>query len=93
MKFHHFLLRIRKIIEIGYIASAGKRKKNNMGVARVIYYNRKWLDDTIWMHTQIKANNNNNNSIIMIYPRKYCCYSTNASGTKQMSETNNSNWT
>ena len=44
------------------------------------------------MHTQIKANNNNNNnSIIMIYPRKYCCYSTNASGTKQMSETNNSN--
>ena len=38
------------------------------------------------MHTQIKANNNNNNSII--YPRKYCCYSTNASGTKQMSETN-----
>ena len=63
-----------------------------MGVARVIYYNRKLLDDTIWMHTQIKANNNNNNNSI-IYPRKYYCYSTNASGTKQMSETNNSNWT
>ena len=62
-----------------------------MGVARVIYYNRKLLDDTIWMHTQIKANNNNNNSII--YPRQYYVYSTNASGTKQMPETNNSNWT
>ena len=46
-----------------------------MGVARVIYYNRKWLDDTIWMHTQIKANNNNNNNSI-IYPRQYYCYST-----------------
>ena len=65
-----------------------------MGVARVIYYNRKWLDDTIWMHTQIKANNNNNNNNnSIIYPRQYYCYSTNASGTKQMPETNNSNWT
>ena len=41
------------------------------------------------MHTQIKADNNNNNSII--YPRQYYYYSTNASGTKQMPETNNSN--
>ena len=46
------------------------------------------------MHTQIKANNNNNNNNnnnSIIYPGQYYCYSTNASGTKQMPETNNSN--